>query len=319
MPERVLAADVGGTNIRVALVDANGKILKREESDTPNRATAEEICRSIAADANKILHETESLGSVQKFGLALPAIIDYSTSSVVQSPNLPHLNGFGIGQYMAEHTGLDVELENDATAAAIGEHWLGGAEGANNVLCVTLGTGVGGGLIIHGNVVRGPDGTAGEVGHICVEPDGPLCGCGSHGCVEQFASATAVVRQAKERLPGAPSSPLSSLEHFTASQVFDAAKAGDPLSIEVFEVAGYYLGIVLAGLINTLNPEVIVISGGVSGAWEMFIERTRAEVEKRAFQRPAERAKIVRGQLGDDAGILGAAKRVLADADKGSS
>jgi glucokinase len=319
MPECVLAADVGGTNIRVALVDANGKILKREESDTPNRATAEEICSFIAGIANKILHESENIGSVQKFGFALPAIIDYSTSSVVQSPNLPHLDGFGIGQYMAKHTGLDVKLENDATAATIGEHWLGGAKGANDVLCVTLGTGVGGGLIIQGNVVRGPDGTAGEVGHICVEPDGPLCGCGSHGCVEQFASATGIVRRANERLPGAPFSPLSRLQHFTASDVFDAAKAGDRLSIEVLEAAGYYLGIVLAGLINTLNPEVIVITGGVSGAWEMFIGRTLEEVKKRAFQRPAERAKIVRGQLGDDAGILGAAKRVLAHADKGSS
>jgi glucokinase len=319
MPKCVLAADVGGTNVRVALVDTNGKILIREESDTPNRGSAEEICDFISGIANNILQEANRDSPVQKFGLALPAIIDYSMFAVSESPNLPHLNGFQIGPYVVNKTGLDVKLENDATAATIGEHWLGAARDANDVIGVTLGTGVGGGLIIEGDVFHGVDGTAGEIGHICVEPEGPLCGCGSYGCVEQFASATAIVRQAKERLRRVPSSPLHGLEHFTSADVFNAAKEGDKLSIEVFETAGYYLGIVLAGLVNLLNPEVIVIAGGVSAAWEMFSVPMLKQVEKRAFQRPAERVNIVRGQLGDDAGILGAAKTVIAHAGKGSS
>jgi glucokinase len=319
MPKNVLAADVGGTNVRVALVDADGQILLRRESETPKRGSANEICELIAGIANEILREGSSHGPVKRFGLALPAIIDYANGSVLESPNLPHLNGFEIGPHVADKTGLGVKLENDATAATIGEHWLGAGRGANNVIGVTLGTGVGGGLIIEGEVFRGIDGTAGEVGHICVEPEGPLCACGSHGCVEQFASATAIVRQAKERLSKYPSSLLNRSENFTAEDVFFAAKDGDELSIEVFETAGRYLGIALAGLINVLNPDVIFVGGGASSAWELFIGQTLEEVEKRAFQRPAERVKIVLGQLGDDAGIMGAAKVVIAHADKGSS
>jgi glucokinase len=319
MAEYVLAADIGGTNVRVALVDAEGRILLREEADTPKRESAIEISDLISAVANRILHEGSRHRPVRAFGLAIPAIIDYSRGSVLESPNLPSLNGFEIGPYVAKKTGLPVKMENDATAATIGEHWLGAGQGANNVIGVTLGTGVGGGIILNGKVFHGVDGTAGEVGHICVEPEGPLCGCGSHGCVEQFASATAIVRQAKERLPETQSSPLNVLQDFTAEDVYNAAKDGDKISKEVFEIAGYYLGIALAGLVNVLNPDVIFIAGGASSAWEMFIGPTLEQVEKRAFQRPAERVKIVRGQLGDDAGILGAAKTVVARAGESSS
>jgi len=319
MPESVLAADVGGTNIRVALVDASGQILLRQESNTPKQGSAKEISKLISVLTGKILKEGSGFGPVREFGLAIPAIIDYANGAVLESPNLPHLNGFQLGPHVANNTGLDVRLENDATAAAIGEHWLGAGRGATNVIGVTLGTGVGGGLILGGEVFHGVDGTAGELGHICVEPEGPLCGCGSCGCVEQFASATAIVRQVKERFSEGHSSTLIRSANFTAADVFNAAKDGDKLSIEVFETAGYYLGIALAGLVNVLNPEVIFITGGVSGAWEMFIARTLQQVEKRAFQRPTERVKIVRGKLGDDAGILGAAKIVIAQAGKGSS
>jgi glucokinase len=314
MAKYVLAADVGGTNVRVALVDAQGKILIRKESETPRHGPANQVCDLISDIAKQILQEGERYGRVQEFGLAIPAILDYSSGSVVESPNLPHLNGFEIVRYIGNNTGLDVQPENDATAATIGEHWLGAAQGARDVVGVTLGTGVGGGLIIDGKVHHGVDGTAGELGHICVEPDGPLCGCGSYGCVEQFASATAIVRQAKERLPDADRSPLGRMDEFTSEDVFNAAKEGDRLSIEVFETAGYYLGIALADLVNLLNPEIVFIAGGVSSAWDLFIGPTLEQVKKRAFQRPAERVKIVRGQLGDDAGILGAAKMVIVQA-----
>ena len=319
MPERVLAADVGGTNVRVAVVSADGQILKREESDTPNKGTAEEIGNVISELANKLFPEETGSGTVQKFGLAMPAIIDYSSGTVLRSPNLPNLDGFDMARYVADRTGLEVIMENDATAATLGEQWLGAAKGVANVVCLTLGTGVGGGLIINGQVIHGADGTAGEVGHMCLEPGGPPCGCGSQGCLEQFASATAIVRQAKEKLSTGVASSLLELPMFTSLDVFHASEHGDQLSIEVFESVGYYLGIALAGLVNLLNPEVIVITGGASAGWDAFIGPTLEEVRKRAFQQPAERVKIVRGQLGDDAGILGAAKTAIAHTGKGSS
>jgi len=319
MAEYVLAADVGGTNVRVALVGTDGQILSRKESNTPRHGPASEIADLISTLGKDVLEEGSQRKSAGKFGIALPAIIDYSSGAVVESPNLPHLNGFKVAPYISDRIGLEVKLENDATAATIGEHWLGAGRGAANVIGVTLGTGVGGGLIINGQVLRGPDGTAGELGHVCVEPEGPLCGCGSLGGVEQFASATAIVRLTRERLCKENSSPLDKSDEFTSEDVFKAAISGDALSIEVFRIAGYYLGIALAGLVNVLNPEIIFVAGGVARSWDLFIGATREEVEKRAFQRPAERVNIVRGQLGDDAGILGAAKTVIAQAHKGTS
>jgi glucokinase len=166
---------------------------------------------------------------------------------------------------------------------------------------------VGGGIIIDGRLVRGIDGTAGEIGHIAVEPEGYPCGCGSRGCVEQYSSATAIVRLAKEQLPRFPESVLRSNLELTPLNVFEAGIAGDGLSIEVFRQAGTYLGIALGGLVNVLNPEVIVIGGGVSAGWDLFIEPLQAEILSRAFPQPGERVKLVRSELGDDAGILGAA------------
>ncbi|NOT47499.1 MAG: ROK family protein, partial [Acidobacteria bacterium] len=154
----------------------------------------------------------------------------------------------------------------------------------------------------------GPDGTAGEIGHICVEPLGPPCGCGSNGCLEQFSSASAIVRMANELSGDYPDSSLIKIYGgFNALNVYGHGMEGDPLCVEVFRRAGVYLGIALAGLINVLNPEAIVIGGGAAEGWDLFIGATRAEIRKRAFREPAERAKIVRASLGNDAGIVGAA------------
>jgi glucokinase len=172
---------------------------------------------------------------------------------------------------------------------------------------VTLGTGVGGGIIINGVPLRGPDGTAGEVGHICVEPLGLPCGCGSFGCLEQYASATAVVRMAAEMAALQNTSTALSVPGLTSLDVYEAGKQGNALAIAVFARMGYYLGIVLAGLVDVLNPEMIVLGGGLSSAWDLFIDHTRDQIFRRAFREPAERVKLVRAELGDDAGSIGAA------------
>ena len=163
-------------------------------------------------------------------------------------------------------------------------------------------------LDINGAVLRGIDGTAAEIGHICVEPFGAPCGCGSRGCVEQYSSATAIVRLKKELEPQYPSSALVNKPKLTSADVYEAGVAGDELALEVFRQMGFYLGIALADLVNVLNPEVIVIGGGAAAGWDLFIHHVEDQIKARAFREPAERVKLVRAMLGDDAGILGAAR-----------
>jgi glucokinase len=240
-------------------------------------------------------------------GVAAPLIMNQSVGKVGVSPNLPMLDGFPLQSEVERAIGVTTILENDATAAAIGESWLGASKGVQNSICLTLGTGVGGGLIFDGNPYRGTDGTAGEIGHMIVEPDGHPCGCGSWGCLEQYASATAVVRMTQETAPSAKSV-FSGQTNFSALEVYDAAVNGDAVAISVYKRMGYYLGMALSSLVNVLNPDVIVLAGGLAAGWDAFIPATREQIEKRAFRVPADRVKLVRAELGDDAGLLGVTK-----------
>lgn len=208
------------------------------------------------------------------------------------------LDGVDLAGELKRRIGLPVFLTNDATAATFGENWKGASVGFENVIGITLGTGVGGGLIISGELYSGPDGTAGEIGHMCVEPNGIDCGCGSNGCVEQYAAGKALVREAI----------AAGLNVDSPKGIFELAVAGDKVAMKVFANMGRYLGIATAAAINLLNPDIVVIGGGVSNAWPLFVDALKCEVKKRAFREPAERANIIRAELGDDAGILGAAR-----------
>ncbi|HMJ08055.1 MAG TPA: ROK family protein [Pyrinomonadaceae bacterium] len=303
-----LAADLGGTNLRMAVVGSGGEILHRSRAATPPSRSRNEIVAAIVRMAGECMNSLEPGSEVSTFGLAVPAIISSSDGTIFSSPNLPDLNGFDMASDLANRLKLQVVLENDANAAAAGENWLGASRGVESSLCVTLGTGVGGGLFLGGRLIRGIDGTAGEVGHITVEPDGYPCGCGSNGCLEQYASATAILHLTREFAAKYPDSPFGGGTNFTPADVYEAGKNGDPLSLEVFESVGRHLGIALAGLINVLNLEIIVLGGGASAGWDLFIEHVRDQIRKRAFRQPGERARLVRAKLGDAAGILGAAK-----------
>ena len=310
MDEFVLSVDLGGTNLRMAVVGRDGMIIHRERCSTPLNGGADAIVSAIVELAEKCRSADREQVLSRTIAIAAPVIMKLAENKIDTAPNLPMLNGTDLVGEVSARTGLNVVLENDATAAAIGEHWLGASRGYENSICVTLGTGVGGGIILNGKSLRGPDGTAAEIGHICVEPDGLQCGCGSWGCLEQYASATAVVRMARELAAGSVSS-LSGVHEFTAKDVFEAARNGDNAAIEAFRRMGYYLGLALAGLVNVLNPDVIVIAGGMAAAWESFIEETRSQIKKRAFREPADRVKLVPAELGDDAGILGVASLAL--------
>lgn len=306
MGETYLGADLGGTNLRVALISEDGEVLLSKRCPTPRSGGAEAVADNLVRLANECSREKGV--SPIAFGIAVPALVDCARQEIIRAPNLPQLDGSALGEMVSRRLGIPVVLENDANAAAVGESWRGASHGAGNAICVTLGTGIGGGIILNGGVWRGSDGTAGEIGHICVEPEGRPCGCGGRGCVEQYASATGIVKTADELRTEHPGSKLSGKTEITSLDLYTAALAGDPLALEAFEIAGTYLGIMIAGLVNTLNPDVIVIAGGASNGWDLFIDATRKQVAERAFKRPAERVKLVRASVGDTAGVLGAAK-----------
>jgi glucokinase len=308
MNEIVLAADLGGTNLRMSAVNRNGSILYRTKRSTPRVERAEDIVSTIVESAAECIENVKATGSIVAIGVAVPSGINYEKGIVIKAPNVPCLDGFRLAATLSNELNLPIALENDANAYAIGEQTFGAAKGFLSAIAVTLGTGVGGGIIIDNKILRGIDGMAGEIGHICVEPFGNACNCGGRGCIEQYSSATAVVRIARELENQYPKSQLHSRLKITSADVYEAGKNGDELSIEVFRQFGFYLGIALASLINSLNPEVIVIGGGASDGWDLFINHVTDQIKTRAYRVSAERAKIVKAICGDDAGILGVAK-----------
>lgn len=304
----VLACDLGGTNSRMAAIAPDGKILYRTKRDTPKSDRADDIVRALVEQANECRDAVGRETNVHAVAAAVPATVSVEKGILLKSPNVPCLDGFRMTAALKSELNLKAIIENDANAAAVGEAWMGGSKGYKNSIMVTLGTGVGGGVIIDGRVLRGVDGTAGEIGHICVEPFGAPCGCGSRGCVEQYASATAVVRMASEKCSQYPGSVLNGRQRLTSLEIYEAGKNGDELALEVFRLVGFYLGISLVDLINVLNPEVIAIGGGAAAGWDLFIGHVEDQIRTRAFLEPGMRAKLVRAELGDDAGLLGAAR-----------
>jgi len=301
MNKIVLAVDLGGTNLRMAAVGDDGAILSHARMPTPRDGGPSALIdalEALAAECRAGLAEGQKIAAI---GIGAPANVGPQHGILKNLPNLPQLEGMDLKGGLTERFQIPVTLENDATAAAIGENWLGASRNVKDSIMVTLGTGVGGGVILKNEPVRGIDGTAGKIGHICVEPDGAPCKCGSHGCIEQYASATALVRMAKE----------AGLDVANSFDVYKLAQSGDAAALSVFEKMGRYLGITLAGLVNVLNPEMIIVGGGAAASWDAFIDHVRAEICERAFDEPADRAQIVRSKLGDNAGILGAAKSAL--------
>ncbi|HYX69678.1 MAG TPA: ROK family protein [Terriglobales bacterium] len=315
-----IGVDLGGTNLRIAAVDESGKLLEKvsvpTETGHGRHGVLDQICSIIQATSSKHL-ATRKLAGI---GIGVPGIIDMETGMLRQSPNLPGWEDYPVRQEIEKRLSARVVLENDANAAALGEEWLGAAKDVDDMLMLTLGTGVGGGLVLGGRVWHGARGMAGEPGHINVVRDGHPCGCGSHGCLEQYASATAVVRLAREAIAGGKAPSLGKVDaagKLTARAVFELAQQGDRPAQEVYKVAGRALGLALAGLVNLLNLPMYVVGGGVSDGWEAFAPAMFDEVEKRSFvyratapesKTPGRKTVIARALLGGDAGLFGAAR-----------
>ncbi|HEY8412523.1 MAG TPA: ROK family protein [Pyrinomonadaceae bacterium] len=306
----IFAVDLGGTHLRAATVDCRGKIHFRAKQSTPHGTDPNEIVAAIvhAVDEYRADSGVEA-DELKAVSVVVPGTVNVAEGMVVKAPNLPCLDGFPLAAALTNELDLPAILENDANAAAVGEMWQGAARGCRTIICVTLGTGVGGGIILDGELWRGVDGAAAEIGHMCVDPFGGVaCTCGSRGCLEVFASATAIVRMTREARPRYPDSVLHASSDLTAESIFEAGLQGDELALEIFRRMGVYLGIGLANLINILNPEMIVIGGGVVNGWDLFEKHMLHEVEERAFPLLAARVKIERAKCGDDAGLLGAAR-----------
>jgi len=311
MKEIVIAVDLGGTNLRMAAVDRSGAVLFRTRRETPRGERAEKIVRAIVESAIECQKNCSDF-QVKAICAAVPATVSAERGLILKAPNLPALDDFQMAVALEKELGIKSILENDANAAAVGENWLGASKGFGNSIFVTLGTGVGGGIIINGKILRGMDGTAGEIGHICVEPLGVPCGCGSRGCLEQYSSATAIVRLAKDLESQYPQSNLKQRLRLTAYDVYQAGTQGDELALEVFRQMGFYLGVALGGLINVLNPETIIIGGGASAGWSLFLPHLQKTICQKAYREPAQRAQVSIAALGEDAGIIGAARLAFA-------
>ncbi len=305
LANHVFAVDLGGTFLRIALVDCSGKIHQQLKQRTPRGDSPDVIVDALTAAANKWTDDGRRIAAAS---IMVPGTVNNNNAVVVQAPNLPSLTNFPLKSVLEERLGWPVLLENDANAAAVGEMWLGGARGCRDVVSVTLGTGVGGGVILDGELWRGAHGSAGEIGHTTVDPfSGLKCKCGNIGCLELFASATAIVRMTHEDVPRFPHSVLNR-EDLTAERVYDAGRDGDELALGVFKRFGTYLGIGLANLINIIDPEIIVIAGGAVNGWDLFACDMQREVNERAVRVTAQQVKIAPAQCGDNAGLLGAAR-----------
>jgi glucokinase len=318
---RVLAGiDIGGTAIKAALLNLDGDILLKESLPTPVEQGEDGVLTRIAEMVEELLaRQGLTKASLAGIGVGVPGPVEEETGMVYQAVNLGWTQT-PLKEKLERLSGVPVYVDNDANNAALGEMWRGAGQGAKDLVMVTLGTGVGGGVIINGKVVHGVRGVGGEIGHITMEPQGgPPCNCGKTGCLETYASATAIIREgilaAQEGESTALANILRQNGTLTAKDVFDAAKAGDPGARKVVEKAAHYLGLGLSHIANLLNPSKIVIGGGVSAAGEFLLERVRQSFLRYSFSHAGTSCEIVPAILGNDAGVIGAGWLVRSQLD----
>lgn len=295
--EIVGVCDIGGTQLRVALADRAGNLIGRRALPHVTRA-ADAVIKRIADELESLAQEYQV--TLQGIGASVPGPLDAARGVILFSPNL-EWHEVAFTEALAARMQVPIALDDDANCAALGEQWRGAASAARDAVYVIVGTGIGSGLILNGNLYRGATGGAGEIGHTTIEPNGPLCSCGNCGCLEVLAAGPALLRRAREM----------GLSCQSTSEVIKEARSGDSTAIQILQVAGRYLGIGLANVVNMLNPEMIVLGGGVAlDARELFLVPAREEMRRRALAASAEHVRIELARLGDDAGLVGAARLV---------
>jgi glucokinase len=344
MPSFAIGVDLGGTNLRIAAVDEQGTLLEKVTLGTHVTRGRDYVISEMCGGIRELSAKFSRSGRMIGAGIGVPGIIDRRTGMLHESPNLPGWHDYPVRNEIERRLGAPVTLENDANAAAFGEAWLGAARGQKSMCMITLGTGVGGGIVLDGKIWRGMTGMAGEVGHMTIDPSGPRCKCGNIGCVEQFASATAVMRMAREAIASGSAPELeraasASDVEFSAEIVYNLATQGNQPARDIFRRVGWALGIVVADLVNMLNLNMYVIGGGMAAAWSVFSPAMFEEVRKRsmvyAATAPVEGAAppagasgevvspsagqptiITRALLGSDAGLFGAARLPMVEGER---
>lgn len=314
MSEKIyVGVDVGGTTVKLGLCNAEGELLQTYEGPTEVSKGPDTILHNIASYVKQIVaesqHEWEQVAGV---GIGIAGFLDIPNGFMKHSPNL-YINNVDIKGFLEKELDILVKVNNDANVAALGEAWAGAGRGIQNCVMYTLGTGVGGGIIIDGKIVEGFQSVAGELGHMAIVPDleAIQCGCGKMGCLETVSSATGIIRMAEEAVARGDRTTLSSVETIMAKDVLDAAKAGDEVATRIVSRAAYYLGRSMAMMAVILNPECFIIGGGVAKAGDFLFDQIRDVFEKYTQNASKENVKIVPAVLGNNAGVVGAAGLIL--------
>ena len=319
---KVLGIDLGGTKILTAITDTQGNIISRHHSITPAKRGHAAVIKSIMESVDRALDQAHiSTTDLTAVGVGAPGLSNPETGMLFTSPNLPGWKDVPLRDIIEKELNKKAFLINDANAAAIGELLFGAARGARHFIYITISTGIGGGIIINGDIYTGSCGTAGEIGHMVISDDGPVCNCGNRGCWEALASGTALAREARKRIEeGKQTSILDyadgNIEKVTAEVVQKAAEAGDSVARELINITGYYIGVGLANLVNIFNPELIVIGGGLSNIGDILLQPAYEEARRRAFPQPFQAVRFARAELGRNSGVIGAAAFALKEMER---
>lgn len=306
----MIGIDLGGTNFAVGLVDESGKIVVRSQGKTKVDDGPQIVAKRLAEVVNKVKEGVE----VSAVGIGSPGSIDHKKGVVRFSPNFPGWRDFPLAEQISKYTNLEVYVENDANAYALGEHTFGVGRGYDHLVCLTLGTGIGGGVITHGVLLRGSTGIGAELGHMNVLPNGPKCGCGSNGCLEALASATAMKRFILEGYSRHTDSSLfkqKEPDQITPKDIFEHAKMGDQFALSIFDTVVDAIAVAVGSLVNIFNPQLVVLGGGIANAGEFLLNPIVERSKDYVLPTMLGTYQIKLSELGKDAGILGAASIVV--------
>lgn len=306
-----VGVDIGGTNVKIALVDDKGHIAYSNSVPTRAEMGYEYTISNIKSVIYTSLKETNvSKSDIKGIGIGGPGQIDSEKGIVRCFPNIPGWINVPLSNLMEQEFQVPAKVDNDVRVATLGEYHFGAGKGYKDIVCITVGTGIGSGIIINGQLVRGASMSAGELGHMVLQAHGgPICGCGDTGCLEAFASGPAIVQLANEYMMGGKSAKFKELAvntPVTPQVVYEAAQLGDAVSKTIFNIIGNWVGIALANVVNLINPEIIIIGGGVAQAGDILFDPIRETLNKRALKIAADAVKIVPAELGESAGVVGA-------------
>jgi len=315
MEQFLIGVDMGGTNVRMGIITPDGNVVRKDHYPIDASKRALELIETLILKLKDLIQkELKDPKQLIGIGVGIAGLINMKKGIISESPNIRDLKDFRLRDFLEKEIPYPIALENDANAFTLGEGWMGAAKGCKHYCGITLGTGVGGGMVVEGRILHGTEGMAGEVGHMVIDPEGPLCSCGGRGCLEVYASGTAVRRMALEAVAkenGLFKLSQGDLKNLNSENVFEAAKSGEIAAKKIFHEMGVYLGLGLVNLIHLFNPEKIVIGGKVSEAWEYFFPSAIRTVQERSMKGPRETVEIVKARCGDDAGMLGAAYSAL--------